>query len=104
MFMRGLKRLEIENGTSTVTRAKPITPEIVCKLIALLDDDSGLVTWRTVWRIVIGYYMLYRWDDISRLRMSDITMEYENFTRIYRIKLRGGKTGNAQWNVKITYS
>lgn len=91
MFMKGLKRIELETRPVKVTRARPITPEIIEKLIRLLDEDSNLIVWRTVWRIVVCYYLLYRWNDISRLRMTDV--EYDEGERSYHFKLRGGKTG-----------
>ncbi len=67
MFMKGLKRVD---SLKPVKRAKPLTVEILQKLVNLLDRDNSLVTWRTVWRSLIGFSCFLRWDDVSRLKVS----------------------------------
>ncbi len=66
MFMKGLKRHDSKNPPK---RAKPLTTTILAQLITLLDEDSSLVTWRTVWRSVIGFSCFLRWDDVRRLKV-----------------------------------
>jgi hypothetical protein len=66
MFMKGLKR---SDSLKPIKRAKPLTVDILCKLVDLLDHDRYLITWRTVWRSVIGFSCFLRWDDISRLKV-----------------------------------
>lgn len=90
MFMKGLKRLERERNPQRVTRARPLTPEILSKVRVYLENNQSLRNIRTVWRIFVCYYCMLRWDDISKLRTTDI--EYDNNDETYRLRIRGGKT------------
>jgi len=98
-FMRGLKRVELENLPPRVTRAKPMTPEVLLKLANLVQNtpDLSLKTWRTIWRIFVCYYCLLRWDDVKKLKMEDLTYEPEN--ECYRLRLHPGKTGDNNYKV-----
>ncbi len=70
MFMKGLKR---HDSLKTPKRAKPLTPVILTQLISLLENDSSLVTWRTVWRCVVSFSLFLRWDDVRRLKVFEKT-------------------------------
>jgi len=91
IFMRGLKRMELEKEPPSITRAKPMTPEVLLKLVALVDDGISLKNFRTVWRIFICYYCLLRWDDVRKLNYDDL--EYDPNLRTFTVKLHPGKTG-----------
>ncbi len=73
-----------------VTRAKPITPEILLKLREHIDQSPTLRNWRTTWRIFVGYYCMLRWSDVSKLKVSDLELLDGD---CYRINMSGGKTG-----------
>ena len=68
--LEGAKRLF---GSPSVPR-KIITKFILQSLIALTFSSSvSFVTFRTVWRIVIEFYGLLRFSEVSQLTFSDIT-------------------------------
>ncbi len=101
MYLKGLKRQNLDNP---VKQAKPMNPEVLSDMRKLLQDNSNLITWRTVWRAHIAFSLMLRWDDISRLTLKDVGPEVRNGKRIYRITLHGGKTvmsGNARKQDRI---
>ncbi len=72
MYLKGLKRKNVEKRLVT-RRAKPLTKEILKKMIDLLysrEKEHSLRVWRTVWRVNLAFYALLRWDDVCRLRVS----------------------------------
>jgi len=91
MFMRGLKRIELENAPQPVSRAKALTPEVLLKLATLSEQPLSLRNMRTLWRIFVCYFCLLRWDDVKKLRREDVT--YDADDNCYRIKIHPGKTG-----------
>jgi len=93
IFMKGLKRMELEKEPPAITRAKPMTPDILLKLAALVDGDITLRNFRTIWRIFVCYYCLLRWDDVRKLRSEDL--EYDPEAKTIRVKIHPGKTGNS---------
>lgn len=69
MYLRGLKRRQLETGSS-IRRAKPLTKEnMMCVVDYLMTGDRSLRDWRTVWRMNLAFY---GWDDVSRLLVSSI--------------------------------
>jgi hypothetical protein len=69
MYMKGLKREKLTLA-APVKRAKPMTTEILGKLIDYLRAaPRGLRIWRTVWRMNLAFYCLLRWDDVQRLEV-----------------------------------
>lgn len=67
MFMKGLKR---RDANKTVRRAKPLTMAMLKKAMTSLSKKSGLMAWRTIWRMCIGFTCFLRWDDIRRLKVN----------------------------------
>lgn len=64
-----MKRKEVK-AKAKPRQAKPITKEILTKLIDYLNAGSqNLRVWRTVWRINLAFYGLLRWDDVCRLKV-----------------------------------
>ncbi len=69
MYMKGLKRRQIENSAQ-VRRAKPLTKTLLHRLNEYLGArDPSLREWRTIWRVNLAFYGLLRWDDVSRLKV-----------------------------------
>jgi hypothetical protein len=60
--------------------AEPLTLAMLRRMIDHLFSSAhgrdgqlaDIATWRTVWRVVIEFYTLGRWSDVSRLRRSNI--------------------------------
>ena len=77
----------------------PITDDIIRKMINHLyqprhGDSAGkasLVLWRTVWRLVMEYHTLGRWDDVIKLQRSDLQFEDKPSFHL-RITFKHGKT------------
>ncbi len=67
MFMKGLKKSQVGH---VVKRAKPMTVAILKRAVRRLAADGSLTTWRTVWRMCIGFSNLLRWDDMSRIQVN----------------------------------
>jgi len=55
-FMRGLKRLELEKNLPNISRAKPITPDILRKLSDLTNGNFSFVTY---FYLFVHSYILY---------------------------------------------
>ncbi len=71
LFMRGLKRLK---SKIPVHRAKPLTVAILKKVVAHLAIDESLVSWRTAWRMCVGFACFLRWDDMKRLKVTIVKL------------------------------
>lgn len=77
----------------------PLTNEILRKLINHLYQvahghnavKASPVLWRTVWRLVMEYHTLGRWDDVVKLRRSDLQFEEEPSKHL-QVTFRNGKT------------
>ena len=77
----------------------PLTDDIIRKMIRFLYQaghgheaiNASTVLWRTVWRLVMEYHTLGRWDDISRLRRSDLSFE-EIPSKHLQVMFKNGKT------------
>ncbi len=77
----------------------PLTNDIIRKLINHLYQvghghnavNASPVLWRTVWRLVIEYHTLGRWDDVIKLRRSDLQFEEEPSKHL-QVTFRNGKT------------
>ncbi len=57
MFMKGLKRVNIDKP---VTRATPMTPEVLCSVRRLVMETPNLTRWRTAWRVFMEYHLMLR--------------------------------------------
>ena len=76
LLMSSIRRRHSGNRTP----AEPLTLDMQRRMIDYLlsashgrDGQLADVTlWRTVWRIVIEFYTLGRWSDVSRLRRSSV--------------------------------
>jgi hypothetical protein len=53
--------------------------------------NAPLVLWRTVWRLIMAYFLFARFDDVSRLQHLDLTVETSPAPHL-RVHLSGGKT------------
>ncbi len=69
LFMRGLKRLK---SKIPVRRARPFTTAMLKKAVQHLVNNQSLVTWRTVWRMCVGFSCFLRWDDVQRLQVIPV--------------------------------
>ena len=77
----------------------PLTNDIIRKIICHLYQvkhgqnaaNASTVLWRTVWRLVIEYHTLGRWDDIIKLRRSDLKFEEEPSNHL-QINFKNGKS------------
>ena len=84
---------------------QPFTHDIIAKMIDHLyiakhgpnAIAAPLVTWRTVWRVVMEYNTLGRWSDIGNLKRSQIQFEYQPSLHL-KVVFSGGK--NQQFNEK----
>jgi hypothetical protein len=66
LFMKGLKR---KTSVKAPKRAKPLTLAILAACVQRLSDDDSIITWRTVWRMVISFSCFLRFDDLKRLKV-----------------------------------
>ena len=83
MLLDAVKR---RYGKAAVRRT-PITPEILEALASDLRSGSApLQQWRTVWRVTIAFHALLRWDEVSKLKRSDLSMDNNNNKLTIRIK------------------
>ncbi len=57
MFMKGLKR---RNQGAPVTRAEPMTVEVLTAMREMLYRKPNLVLWRTVWRAYMEFCLMLR--------------------------------------------
>jgi len=73
-------------------QAKPITLPMLEEACRTLENDNSLRTWRTVWRMVICYFGFLRFDDIKRVKVSDLEEKNGSQGPYFRMKLIGGKT------------
>jgi len=77
----------------------PLTSDIIRKIINYLYEakhghnalKASTVLWRTVWRLVIEYHTLGRWDDVIKLKRSDLQFEDEPSKHL-QISFKNGKT------------
>ncbi len=77
----------------------PLTNDIIRKIICHLYQvkhgqnaaNASTVLWRTVWRLVIEYHTLGHWDDIIKLRRSDLKFEEEPSNHL-QINFKNGKS------------
>ena len=61
-----------------VVRRAPITPQVLHAVNESLNNkEISLSRWRTVWRVNIAFYGMLRWDEVSKLRWSDISFRDE---------------------------
>jgi len=67
LFMKGLKR---RDASKTVKRAKPLKASMIRRAIEHLGPRSGLMVWRTVWRMCICFALFLRFDDVKRLKVK----------------------------------
>ncbi len=61
--MKGLKRLNVDK---VVTRATPMTPEILQAMRGILMQAPNLTRWRTVWRAYMEYHVMLRYNSQIR--------------------------------------
>lgn len=61
---------------------------------------ADVVLWRTVWRIVMEFYCLGRFSDVSGLRRSDIRFEQQPQFHLV-VHFEGGK--NDKVNIRLSY-
>ena len=77
----------------------PLTDDILKRMIQHLYQPkhghqaakASLVLWRTVWRVVMEYHTLGRWDDVSKLKRSDLQFQEEPTPHL-KVKFKEGKT------------
>ena len=54
-------------------RRDPLTFEILRDLGVIVREDGSTAAWRTFWRMNIQFFALLRWEEVSRLRVSDFS-------------------------------
>ena len=81
--LQGIKKLF---GKASIQK-EPVDPTMLRRMIDLLEDSTAtLILWRTVWRIVVGYFTFARFSEVIQLRLCDITPQEGN------LLLKFGKT------------
>jgi len=75
-----------------------MTVEILAKMRELLEQNANLVTWRRVWRAHFEFVLMLRYDDVKRLKRSNIIFKEDSTGPYIRVKLIG------KHRVKIFFS
>ena len=71
-----------------VARHPPLPLSLIKKIIEDTQKSSSLLQWRTGWRMVLGFFGLLRFSEISRLQRKNIFFSYDGL----EIFISGSKT------------
>ena len=66
--LAGIKR----SLAKPTVRRDPLTFDILKDVGAIVRAEGSTTAWRTFWRMNMQFFALLRWEEVSRLRVSDL--------------------------------
>ena len=93
-LFRGFKLCHSQNRCPVL----PITDDIICSLLEYLYQPchgrdglkASLVTWRTIWRVVLEFHTLGRFSDIINLKREHVKFVHKPSLHL-KVSFQGGK-------------